>query len=98
MLVFILLALVALGQSNPWFVIGGWVSISIAFGMSLSPAYVALDANNNPVTFIQAFPTDWSVWLFRFFIIMQFVYPMRILALVWERLIKLISSLKDRFG
>lgn len=98
MLLFIIIGLIALGQTNPWFVMGGWVAMSIAFGMSLSPAYVALDANNNPVTFIQAFPPSWSVWLFRFFIIMSFIYPIRILVLVYERLITVTSSLRNRLG
>ena len=99
MLAFILVGLLSLGQANPWFVVGGWISMAMAFGMSLTgQIYIGLGSTDNLLTFSQAFPEDFSIWLFRFFIIMQFIYPIRIFALVWERLITIVSSLRTRFS
>lgn len=99
MLAFILVGLLSLGQNNPWFVLGGWISMAMAFGMSLTgQIYIGLGSTDNLLTFSQAFPTNFSVWLFRFFIIMQFVYPIRIFVLLYERLITIISSLRSRSG
>jgi len=99
MLAFILVGLLSLGQNNPWFVVGGWVSMAMAFGMSLTgQIYIGLGSTDNLLTFSQAFPEDFSIWLFRFFIIMQFVYPIRIFVLVYERLITIVGSLRTRFS
>ena len=98
-MMFIILGLVALASNQPWFVVGGWLSMTIAFLLfTTGLPFFALDVNDNLVSFNTVFPQDFNTNVFRFFIIMQFIYPIRIVALVWERLIKLVSRLSDRFA
>lgn len=98
-LAFVLIGLFALGQSNPWFVIGGWLTMFIATGMILAGLpVIALDSADSPITFTQVFPQEFNTWLIRFFLVMHFVYPLRIISLVWERLIKVGKRIKERLN
>ena len=99
MLALILLGMFALSQNNPWFVLSGWLSMIIALGMALSgQPYVGLDSNSNFLSFTQIFPQEFNTWVIRFLVAMMFVYPLRMISLVWERLISVALNIKERLN